>query len=105
MKKIIFTAVIAATLQVNAQENKLLNQDFWKAAPTLATLKAEIEKGNNPAELNANAFDPVVIAINNDAPIEDIKYLLELPGNGIKKMTHDNRIYLHWAAYKGNMMS
>ncbi|WP_166924009.1 ankyrin repeat domain-containing protein [Flavobacterium poyangense] len=102
MKKIIFTAIIAATLQVNAQENKLLNQDFWKAAPDLATLKAEIEKGNNPAELNANAFDPVVLAINNNAPLEDIKYLLGLPGNGIKKMTHDNRIYLHWAAYKGN---
>ncbi|MDX6189504.1 ankyrin repeat domain-containing protein [Flavobacterium sp. Fl-318] len=102
MKKILFTAIIAATLQVNAQENKLLDANFWKASPNLATLKAEIEKGNNPAELNANAFDPVVLAINNSAPLEDIKYLLELPGNATNKMTHDNRIYLHWAAYKGN---
>ncbi|TCN59894.1 ankyrin repeat protein [Flavobacterium circumlabens] len=102
MKKIFFTALLAAALQVNAQENKLLDQNFWKAAPDLATLKSEIEKGSNPAELNANAFDPVVLAINNSAPIEDIKYLLTLPGNEITKLTHDNRIYLHWAAYKGN---
>ncbi|MEO8535246.1 MAG: ankyrin repeat domain-containing protein [Flavobacterium sp.] len=102
MKKILFTVIIAATLQVNAQENKLLDQNFWKNSPDLTTLKAEIAKGNNPTESNANAFDPVVLAINNSAPIEDIKYLIELPGNEITKLTHDNRIYLHWAAYKGN---
>lgn len=102
MKKIIFTAILSASLFVNAQQNKLLDANFWKTSPDLATLKSEIEKGNNPTELNQFAFDPTVLAINNSASNDVIKYLIELPGNGIKKITHDSRIYLHWAAYKGN---
>ena len=44
-----------------------------------------------------------VMAINNDAPAATIKFLLEQPGNEVNKSTHDNRIYLHWAANKGNV--
>ncbi|MGE6353420.1 ankyrin repeat domain-containing protein [Flavobacterium sp. NPDC079362] len=104
MKKNIFISfALAATLFVSAQQkNSLLEQSFWKNAPDTNTVKAEIAKGNNPAEANANAFDPTVLAINNDAPLATIKFLLDQPGNEVGKMTHDNRIYLHWAAYRGN---
>ncbi|MFG4003089.1 ankyrin repeat domain-containing protein [Flavobacterium aquidurense] len=104
MKKNIFISfALAATLFVSAQQkNSLLEQSFWKNAPDTNTVKAEIAKGSNPAEPNANAFDPTVLAINNDAPIATIKFLLDQPGNEVGKMTHDNRIYLHWAAYRGN---
>ncbi|WP_456312419.1 ankyrin repeat domain-containing protein [Pseudomonas shirazensis] len=102
MKKIILTAILSASLYVNAQQNKLLDANFWKTSPDLSTLKSEIDKGNNPTELNQFAFDPAVLAINNGASNEIAKYLIELPGNGVKKSTHDGRIYLHWAAYKGN---
>ena len=102
-KNILLSFALAATLFVSAQQkNNLLEQSFWKTAPDVATVKAEIEKGNNPAESNANAFDAVVIAINNDAPLASIKFLLDQPGNPLNKPTHDNRIYLHWAAYRGN---
>lgn len=102
-KNILLSFALAATLFVSAQQkNNLLEQSFWKTAPDVATVKAEIEKGNNPAESNANAFDAVVIAINNDAPLASIKFLLDQPGNSLNKPTHDNRIYLHWAAYRGN---
>lgn len=104
MKKNIFISLaLVATLFVSAQQkNILLEQSFWKNAPDVNAVKAEIAKGNNPAESNANAFDAVVIAINNDAPLASIKFLLDQPGNPINKPTHDNRIYLHWAAYRGN---
>jgi ankyrin repeat protein len=104
MKKNIFIAfALAATLFVSAQQkNILLEQSFWKTAPDVNAVKAEIAKGNNPAEANANAFDVTVIAINNDAPFASIKFLLDQPGNPLNKSTHDNRIYLHWAAYRGN---
>ena len=102
MKKIIFTAILSASLFVNAQQNKLLDANFWKTSPDLATVKSEIEKGNNPTELNQFAFDPTVLAINNNASNEVAKYLIDLPGNGVNKITHDSRSYLHWAAYKGN---
>lgn len=102
-KNILLSFALAATLFVSAQQkNNLLEQSFWKTAPDVATVKAEIEKGNNPAGSNANAFDAVVIAINNDAPLASIKFLLDQPGNPLNKPTHDNRIYLHWAAYRGN---
>ncbi|WP_428232448.1 ankyrin repeat domain-containing protein [Flavobacterium sp.] len=104
MKKNIFISLaLVATLFVSAQQkNILLEQSFWKTAPDVSVVKAEIAKGNNPAEANPNAFDVTVIAINNDAPLASIKFLLDQPGNPLNKPTHDNRIYLHWAAYRGN---
>lgn len=104
MKKNLFVSfVLATTAFVSAQQkNTLLDPSFWKASPNVETVKAEIAKGNNPSEANANAFDVTTLAINNDAPLETIKFLAEQPGNSVTKLTHDNRIYLHWAAYKGN---
>ncbi|WP_289660477.1 ankyrin repeat domain-containing protein [Flavobacterium panacagri] len=104
MKKNFFVSfALAVTLFASAQQkNSLLEQSFWKTSPNVETVKAEIAKGNNPAEANINAFDVTTLAINNDAPIETIKFLVEQPGNSITKPTHDNRIYLHWAAYRGN---
>lgn len=105
MKKKLFIsiALIAALFSNAQQKNTLLDASFWKTTPNVETVKAEIAKGNSPAEANANAFDVVVLAINNDAPNETIKFLLEQQGNPVNKSTHDNRIYLHWAAYKGNV--
>ncbi|MEP6804221.1 MAG: ankyrin repeat domain-containing protein [Flavobacterium sp.] len=104
MKKNLFLSfALAATFFVSAQQkNILLEQSFWKTAPDVTAVKAEIAKGNSPSEANANAFDVAVIAINNDAPLASIKYILDQPGNPLNKSTHDNRIYLHWAAYRGN---
>lgn len=104
MKNNLFVSIaLVATFFVNAQQkNTLLEQSFWKTAPDVTTVKAEIAKGNNPSAATSNAFDVVVFAINNDAPTETIKFLLEQPGNEVNKPTHDNRIYLHWAAGKGN---
>jgi ankyrin repeat protein len=104
MKRNIFLSLALTTaLFVNAQQkNTLLEASFWKTAPNVETVKTEIAKGNNPAEANANAFDVTTLAINNDAPFATITFLLDQPGNPINKSTHDNRIYLHWAAYRGN---
>nr|WP_315202761.1 ankyrin repeat domain-containing protein [uncultured Flavobacterium sp.] len=105
MKKNFFISLaLFATALVSAQQkNMLLEQSFWKTSPDVAAVQAEIAKGSNPSELNQRSFDPVVFAINNDAPAATIKFLLEQPGNEVTKTTHDNRIYLHWAASKGNL--
>ncbi|WP_202702790.1 ankyrin repeat domain-containing protein [Flavobacterium sp. UGB4466] len=105
MKKNFFLSfALAASFFVSAQQkNILLEQSFWKTAPDVNAVKAEIAKGNSPTVPNANAFDATVVAINNDAPIASIKFLLDQPGNTTAKLTHDNRIYLHWAAYRGNL--
>lgn len=105
MKKQLFISfALATTFFASAQQkNTLLNQSFWKTSPDVATVQAEIAKGNDPSESTANLFDPVVMAINSDAPTATIKFLLEQPGNTANKPTHDNRIYLHWAAGKGNL--
>lgn len=105
MKKNIFISfALASTLFVSAQQkNSLLDQSFWKTSPDVATVQAEIAKGNNPSASTANLFDAVVMAINNDAPSTTIKFLLDQPGNSVNKPTHDNRVYLHWAAGKGNL--
>ena len=104
MKKVIFAATLVLGLgSVKAQnKNTLLQADFWKQNPTVEAVKAEIAKGNNPAALDPRAFDATTMAINNNAPTETIKFLVEQPGNGVGKITHDSRIYLHWAALRGN---
>lgn len=105
MKKNLFASLALATafFATAQQKNSLLEASFWKSSPDVNAVKAEITKGNNPSESTNNAFDAVVYAINSDAPIETIKFLLEQPGNTVSKLTHDNRIYLHWAASKGNV--
>ena len=102
MKKYIIAALMLSGFFAGAQ-NSLLNSDFWKSTPDLASVKTEISKGNNPAEANRGNHDVASIAINNNAPLETILYLIEQPGNSINKITHDGRIYLHWAASKGNV--
>jgi len=81
----------------------MLNGDFWKTKPDVISVKAEIEKGNNPSEANRGNHDVVSIAINNNAPLETIVYLINQDGNSIDKMTHDGRLYIHWAANRGNV--
>ncbi|GAB3247859.1 ankyrin repeat domain-containing protein [Larkinella harenae] len=103
MKKLVIAILIGLSFSAQAQKNTLLEQSFWQEKPDVNRVKAEIEKGNNPAQLNPNSFDPVVMAINAQAPNETIKYLLAQPGNDVNKLTHDSRIYLHWAASRGNV--
>ncbi len=102
MKKSIVTVLLLAPFFLYAQTNTMLSADFWKAKPDVAGVKAEIEKGNSPTEANRGNYDVVSIAINNDAPLESIKYLIEIKGNGVDKKTHDGRTYLHWSASRGN---
>ena len=103
MKRILITLVCIASTWMYAQmNNTLLDNDFWKNKPNVQIVEAEIKKGNSPVEFNDNKFDAVSVAILNEAPLETIKYLIKQKGNEINKLTHDNRIYLHWAAFKGN---
>ncbi|MEM9884837.1 MAG: ankyrin repeat domain-containing protein [Bacteroidota bacterium] len=84
-------------------ENEFLGRDFWKSNPDVAAIKAKIEAGNDPVELNDYFFDATTYAILENVSMETMKYLLSLEGNEIDKNTHDGRNYLLWAAYKGNI--
>lgn len=104
MRKLSSLLLLVCGSMIAQQKNPLLTGDFWKQNPDIALVQTEIEKGNDPSQLDLNAFDPVVMAINNGASNEVVKYLLTQKGNDKKdKITHDGRTYLHWAAYKGNL--
>lgn len=103
LKTLFSAALVGLALSAQAQKNTLLEQSFWQGKPAADQVKAEVDKGNSPSQFNANSFDPVVLAINAQAPNETIKYLLGQPGNGVDKITHDSRNYLHWAAFRGNV--
>ncbi|MCG9792534.1 ankyrin repeat domain-containing protein [Flavobacterium algicola] len=103
-KNLILSLALISCLLGNAQEkNSLLDASFWKTKPDLTAIKAEIAKGNDPSQSTDRSFDPVVMAILNDAPQSTIQFLVEQSGNSVQKPTHDNRIYLHWAAGKGDI--
>lgn len=104
MKKVLITLLTLSAFAANAQQtNTLLDQSFWQNSPDVNAVKAEVAKGSNPSQLNAMSMDPVVMAINAQAPTATIKYLLDQPGNDPNKLTHDGRTYLHWAATRGNV--
>lgn len=103
MKRFFIAVATLISLSAQAQKNSLLDQSFWKGQPEVSVVKMEVEKGNSPSQLNPMSFDPVVMAINAEAPVETIKYLLAQPGNDVKKLTHDGRTYIHWAASRGNV--
>lgn len=102
MKKILYSALLLFSVLISAQKNTLLQADFWKSKPNVEKVKQEIANGNDPSEFNGNTFDAVSLSINNKASLETIKFLLEQKGNSVDKLTHDGRIYLHWAAMAGN---
>ncbi|RYY58415.1 MAG: ankyrin repeat domain-containing protein [Chitinophagaceae bacterium] len=103
--KYIFSIILSGMILLAQaqQSNKLLDGAFWKTNPAADAIKAEVANGANPAELNGNSFDPVVMAINAGVANDGILYLLEQKGNDVNKMTHDSRTYLHWSASKGNV--
>ncbi|RZK11025.1 MAG: ankyrin repeat domain-containing protein [Flavobacterium sp.] len=103
MKQLFIIVIALLGFTLYAQENTLLNREFWKKKPNIEAVEAEIKKGNDPTELNSNAFDPTVLAINEQASNEVIKHLLAIKGNEVNKLTHDGRTYIFWAAYKGNI--
>lgn len=104
MKKTLLSVLLlAAALFGKAQDNTLMTADFWKGSPNVEAVKVEIAKGNSPSQQNAGFFDPVVMAINNKASNDVIKYLIEQEGNSVSKKTHHSRIYLQWAAAQGNL--
>lgn len=103
LKKFFSAVLICIALQGMAQESSLLGNSFWAQNPTLEKVKQEVQNGNSPTESNSRAFDPVTLAINSNADLEVIKYLLSFEGNPVDKKTHHSRSYLHWAAAKGNL--
>ena len=103
MKKALVFVFMISFFSLKAQKNVFLEQSFWKENPDVAAVKTAIEQGNDPLAYNPASFDAATLAINNGAPNETVKYLVELPGAGVTRITHDSRIYLHWAASKGNV--
>jgi len=103
IKSFFIVSIMLLSLAVSAQKNVFLDRNYWKDKPTQASVAAAIQKGNDPAQFNSNAFDATVYAILEQAPDETIKFLLAQKGNGVNKITHDGRTYIFWAAYKGNV--
>ena len=105
LKQISFTLLFFAfaSLALAQKQNILSERDFWKGSPTVQAVQQKIGEGNDPTQLNRFAFDPMVYAILEKAPMDVMRLLLEQEGNDVNKITHDGRTYLFWAAYKDNL--
>lgn len=104
IKKVsVFATALSFAAISYAQENTLMNRKFWGSKPSLTEVQTAIKKGGNPLEMNSSSFNPTVMAILADAPLEDIQYLVDLKENDVNTITHDGRTYLFWAAYKNNL--
>ncbi len=101
--KYFFSLILAfGFFAASAQTNIFLDRAYWKSAPNISSIQAEMQKGNDPAELNSANYDPVVLAISEKVPNESIKFLVSQKGNDVNKLTHDGRTYIFWSATAGN---
>lgn len=94
-------AGLALMTQAQQAQNPLLDGGFWKNKPTIATIQQEINNGVNLQEQAPNLNDGIVMAINNGASMETLKFMLEQPNINIDTPTHHLRTYLNWAAMRG----
>lgn len=115
MRQFLFTRFLAFTLIVlligcgtnhskleeNTAKNELLERSFWRSSPSVEEVKSKAFSKEFLTEFTPFYFDAVTYALLEKAPFETIKYLLEIEGNAIDKVTHDGRNYLMWAAYAG----
>ncbi len=102
MRKLFIGCLVLMGLTMKAQTNVLLTEAYWKQKPSVAQVQQAIAEGNSPTAFNARMFDATSMAILNAAPYETVTYLIDLEGNGVNKITHDKRTYLHWAAFQNN---
>ena len=103
MRIVLLALLTLLTVSALAQTNPFLDPGFWKKNPAVEDVKKAIGEGHDPLAFNSNAFDGITLAINNNAPYETIVFLLNHPGASVHRITHDGRIYLHWAANRGQV--
>lgn len=100
---LVLLAFLSLVCQSVAQENVFLDRDYWKGNPSIAQVEKDITAGNDITELNRFMFDPVTYALIERTNNATVKYLLEIKGNEVDKLTHDGRTYIFWAAYRDNL--
>ena len=93
----------AQTTCLAQTDNALLDRSFWKSQPTLPQVRELVDLGNDPTALNEYDFDAMSWALIGEADSDVLQFLLEFDGNGVNKLTHDERTYMFWAAYKSNL--
>ena len=94
---------VAFSLVLTAQENPFLNREYWNGDPSIEEVEATILEGHDITERNAAYFDGPTYAILQKVNAKTMAHIIAKEGNGVSKLTHDGRIYLHWAAYAGNL--
>jgi ankyrin repeat protein len=98
-----FAMLFISMVAVGQKKNVFHDRTFWKGNPNLETVKEKITEGNDATALNENAFDAVIYALLEKVDDDVVKHLLSFEENAVDKKTHDSRIYLHWAAYAGQI--
>ncbi|RRQ49093.1 ankyrin repeat domain-containing protein [Maribacter algicola] len=94
---------VAFSLGLTSQENPFLNREYWNSDPSIEQIEATILEGHDITERNAAYFDGPTYAILQKVNAKTMAHIISKEGNGVAKLTHDGRIYLHWAAYAGNL--
>ena len=82
---------------------KMHDRSFWENRPSLVEVQNQIARGDDPTSKNEYDFDALSWALIEQADESILEFLLSLKGNGVDKLTHDERTYLFWAAYRNNL--
>lgn len=96
------TALASFAFGQQVEENIFLDRKYWSAETTIEQINQSIKEGYDLAGSNSNSFDAFYFALNSNVKNSVLKFIVDYPGNGPHKLTHDGRTNLFWSAYFGN---
>ena len=83
-------------------DNIFLDRKFWTKDITIEQINEKIKEGHDLSASNRGNFDGFYFAFNAGASNDVLKYIVEHPGNGVHKPSHDGRTNLFWVAAGNN---
>lgn len=84
-------------------DNRFLDRKYWTKDITIEQINGTIKEGHDLSASNRANFDGFYFALNAGASNDVLKYIVEYPGNGVHKWSHDGRTNLFWVAAAKNV--
>lgn len=99
-KQLIIIALFVVSL--TQAQNIFLDRKFWKQNPSIETIEKHIKDGQSITEKTNRGWNGIAYAILSDANNNTLKHFFD-KGIDVNTITHDERTYIFWAGYKGNL--
>ncbi len=102
VSQVLILFLTVSTSLVAQTSNIFLDRSYWKQQPSIESIQKHQAAGHDIRAFNRHKMNPTCYAILENNPLTTVQFLIE-QGLDVNQRTHDERTYVFWAAYKGNL--